>query len=84
MAKKMCTFILILPLLLFFFTNGTFLSETDKTIFEAGAEMLTNVQKFNYLLPDNELKLPENEMFLAPQKYKLKDTHKFSGKRFVR
>ncbi len=46
--------------------------------------MLTNVQKFNYLLPDNELKLPENEMFLAPRKYKLKDTHKFSGKRFVR
>ena len=83
MIRKACAFVLFVPLLLFFFTNGTFLSETDKTIFEAGTEIVTNIQKVNYLLPDNELQLPENEMFFTPRKY-IKDTHKYCGKRFVR
>ena len=84
MAKKTCTFIFLLPLLLFFFINGTFLPQTNKTIFEAGNEITTKYQKVNYLIPDNEIKLPENEMVFSPRKYKIKDAHKFSGKRFTR
>lgn len=84
MAKKVCTFIIILPLLLFFLSNQNFIPQANKTIFEAGNEMMTKKTKVNYLLPDNELELPENEIFFTPRKYRLKDNHQFSGKRFTR
>lgn len=84
MAKKTYTFILLLPLMMFFLINGTILPQKNKTIFEAGTEMVTKYQKVNYLLPDNEINLPENEMIFTPRKYKIKDAHKFSGKRFTR
>ena len=84
MAKKVCTFIIILPLLLFFLSNENFIPQTNKIIFEAGTEMMTKNSKVSYLLPNNELELPENEIFFTPRKYKLKDNHQFSGKRFTR
>ena len=84
MAKKIYTFILLPPLLLLFFINGTFIMQTNSKIFEAGPEMMVTSQKVNYLLPDNEIKLPENEIVFSPRKYKLKDVHKFSGKHFIR
>ena len=84
MAKKIYAFILLPPLLLLFFINGTFITQTNSKIFEAGPEIMVTSQKVNYLLPDNEINLPENEMIFTPRKYKIKDAHKFSGKRFTR
>lgn len=84
MAKKTYTFILLLSLMMFFLINGTILPQENKTIFEAGPDKVIKCQKVNYLLPDNEIKLPENEIVFSPRKYKLKDVHKFSGKHFIR
>ena len=84
MVKKAYAVILLIPLFLFFFTNETLNIKSDSTIFEAGVENLTINQKLNFLLPENEIALPKNEISLTPKKYKIKDIHKLSGKRFYR
>lgn len=84
MAKKAYAVILLIPLFLFFFTNETLNIKEGSTILESGIENLNRSQKLNFLLPENEITLPENEISFTPRKYKLKDPHKLSGKRFSR
>lgn len=90
MRKKTFAFFMLIPVMLFFFTNGIVIHRNDKTIYEAGSETPTESQKVYYLLPNNELELPENEEFLRDRdgqkgrKCKLRDPHKVVHKNFHR
>ena len=84
MTRKTFALLLTIPLMLFFLLNGNSISKATKPLFETGSEMPTKVQKVYYLLPENELAISETEELPQDRKHKLKETHKFKGKRFVR
>lgn len=90
MARKAFAIFLLLPLMLFFLFNGTMLPLVDKPLYEAGSDMPAKCQKVYYLLPENELSIPENKEFLGDRngqngrKYKLRDPHRVVHKNFHR
>ena len=84
MTRKSFALLLTIPLMLFFLCDGTRIVKSNKTFFEAGSEMPSTPKKVFYLIPENELTIPENEELSQERKNRLKDNHKFQGKHFVR
>ena len=90
MRRKTFALFMMIPMMLFFFTNGIVIQSKDQTIYEVGSEIPAQSHKVYYLLPDNELSIPENKEFLngrdgqKGRKYKLRDPHKVVHKNFHR